>query len=1339
MCSVLKNFPRFSFFSLICFQLIVSPFLPQMLYAQEVSTHREQIQEEHYTRTAKEFNQRVKSLRKFIFGKGKGTHPLDTFSLLGQNVHTFPDLRRPFNIKNLLVEIVDRKEKTLGIIGSRAQHMALALDEQYQKLYQGTSWKGRAGEKNFLRISYNGRVLHTLPMGIRWAAMMGTTLVFLENSRISNRRAFISFIDLDYFQTAVGKTALPVFHIPVYFGKERGEERRKELQGPQKISADYKGIQIDGLSLTKEQVWFLSRLQQLSFNATVSFVDVEDFEGTREYVKELVKVYTESLEKNHQKTIDSFGADTTNSYKKLKELIENQLAFRTEIGSIKNSTGPLSALKRVERKLKASSGEEKFFKDFMEHLDQDVHFQQAVGSLNQEMINEKKFFNRIKAFLSRITRPRPLGSPKIKRALGLIANSVLPGETLVERGEVFREGLAQFFANPWVRGGISVLAGAGVLASGHTAEFFYQGLEAGGVWLGHWKELAGVTWDAGFSWVNSGSANGFYSSYFANGRAFNLAAGLASFVGVAALFWGSIHYSINWKKFKEHLKNDSELKNKREKFIAYIEKERKVFLEDLSMAEKRKIGLGMALEFQDGQTNRLLFRTASRWQNLIKSFQGDEPLTLELEVTDADGVHDKVEFISIAEYAQGLDLAEGSEQLSIEINPGKDVQIKRIFRLVEGDISYVRPNHKEGTKMIGEFSGESLSIKGEVVEADFSPREEKLLLDALAQLRQSHDSINEVSQDGSSFREIKTLKKALLHFTFGFSSWKHSFRFGGLLWNWFFLSRNIVFRPRAGIPLLYYSRFFNRVYRQKHWATELNGGRDSRLRDMMELAVRFPGMDKKRDFFKSLNDFEEKIIAIEKKYIKTSFELTFYESVKKFSEKPSLHHAIRQGNKFTAPLLKGKERLFFEIYQRELFEEGVREYLLEQIEIEGRPTNRKLRRHIVEKSQHEQGFDWMKAESTEDVRQRLRRISKEKNIVERTEKALNNLFKGAPKRMKVKNEFIQEDKLTPERSLVMERFEISEKMLNDPESLSRAVRQNLTNLVIDKPIELLFTFIFLAGVDHGILQLLHDQAFSENSWFYLSRYVMWTGFFTGITVWAWAGVWMKVQMDHRLDSMGGFDKIPTLKDVNKRFAGLRWFAKQYMDKNNTMAKNYLYSARLSIANISAFFLTSLIFGMATLGRFDLDIFLNVYIVAFLTPLSAWYFKMENAFEQFVNFSLKDLIKKGIDFNGQHKKLLGHPELQDYKMHEAARLRRRYNLKLALFFDNPIGNLIGIFENIDTSVGSRAFQRLLLGGNLATEYYVNLIDFLHGKGLPEGVSNACKSLLTNNRTDLMPHK
>ena len=60
-------------------------------------------------------------------------------------------------------------------------------------------------------ISYQGQVLHRFSNNIQWISFVGPYLVFMEPSRVYKNKAELSFIDLSYFHSAIGKTALPVF------------------------------------------------------------------------------------------------------------------------------------------------------------------------------------------------------------------------------------------------------------------------------------------------------------------------------------------------------------------------------------------------------------------------------------------------------------------------------------------------------------------------------------------------------------------------------------------------------------------------------------------------------------------------------------------------------------------------------------------------------------------------------------------------------------------------------------------------------------------------------------------------------------------------------------------------------------------------------------------------------------------------------------------------------------------------------------------------------------------------------------------------------------------------
>ena len=257
--------------------------------------------------------------------------------------------------------------------------------------------------------------------------------------------------------------------------------------------------------------------------------------------------------------------------------------------------------------------------------------------------------------------------------------------------------------------------------------------------------------------------------------------------------------------------------------------------------------------------------------------------------------------------------------------------------------------------------------------------------------------------------------------------------------------------------------------------------------------------------------------------------------------------------------------------------------------------------------------------------------------------------------------------------------------------MARATRLQLIKLGIDKPIEFAFLFAFLAGVQEGILKpFFPDEKFGEDSLFYLGRYAVYYLFFSNMMIDMFAGVWMKLQQDDRLDSLGSFDVMPTKEDIDKKFAQLRWYWKQFFSKDNSLLENYKYSSKIILVNILPALLLISILNLATLGRLDLDSYIAAYLVIFATGLEGLRYKAENAFEKSANFALKDFIEKGVDFDSLFgKRMSAHPLFQMLKARKITKARLAYNSKY-VFFENIIGLLTEVLANVDTEKGSRAF-------------------------------------------------
>ena len=319
-----------------------------------------------------------------------------------------------------------------------------------------------------------------------------------------------------------------------------------------------------------------------------------------------------------------------------------------------------------------------------------------------------------------------------------------------------------------------------------------------------------------------------------------------------------------------------------------------------------------------------------------------------------------------------------------------------------------------------------------------------------------------------------------------------------------------------------------------------------------------------------------------------------------------------------------------------------------------------------------------------------------------------------------------------QEGLVMERFDMAKRLLKEPEALARTSRFMMAKIVVDKPIQLLWLFVILAGVDTGVMQVLHDKAFTEDALFHLSRYAIWFSFFGFSLMDILSGVWLKVQVDSMAPTSEKL--IPKKADVRKRFAYIRWLFEQFIDPKHTYWESVKSAAKLTYANLGA---ALIMFGgiyAFALGRFDIGLFLGLAL--FAIPLDAFEFKTEWSFERSVHFSLKELIKKGLDLDGKDKHLLTHPLVQAFNIKTSNKLRKQYNLAKVLTYDNIFYYVVELLQAGDVKgIGNRAFQRMLFGGSLPTEHLVNFLDWMEEKGVSSKVVNACKKAFTNNRSDL----
>ena len=1283
---------------------------------------------------AKAFNEKhVTSLRKLIFGEQTPKdryvqNPLDYFGLLGQQTFN----KNSVKLQNIFVEIFNptddkNKQELQALLSHPSQKFLVDKVLQVDALEKWNSnsvFINTSKEQLSFRLTSQGQVLNSFAQNIEWMAFFDNYLIFQEAPNVSEKKAFISFIDLSYFEKAIGKTPLPIFQIPVNY--ESTNTNAKALLTPEYLSISgvdkTSVLSIDNIELSKNQLDYLAALQQMSFNVTVSLIDPKSAHISQAYLKEIVSNYHKEDSTNKNDLVQTvLGAET-------KKLILKLLENRRQIGSSEDISGNYGNL----NKLNLSLTDGPVAQEFKDNLLIDKSFQDSVLGVHTELHKKRKFFNRYFAFLSHLTRPQPLGSPKITQALGLIANSVsLSGDTIETRFQAFEEGFKQLVYPQKNRRNIyktmAVLTGAATVASPDIAGWFLVSFSASAEWVMGWGELLSVTAKQSFTWLD---LEGIKQAYFIGDKPIHLLTGMSALFGITIAFIGSLNFSVNLADFikkrnsqKEQAHQDK-VTSLRSRFIAYMEENRRQFFQDLSNAEKNKLGLNLEIEFGLHQIkSNQLFKTSVNVNSFHETLNGTKKINLEFQVTK-EGVTTVLDLVS-AKPPEEL----AQDQILLKLNGSQ-----RVFTATENSNLSVllKGNNLDPDISISlELSAKNFHTKGQLENSNFSEKDNKKIQRALHQIEKETGKPLAPKDNSLSQTEITTLNQAMSQFAFGYSSWAKTFRMLGLTWNWFFLGRSLVLTPLGTAKMLYFSKYFDSYIRKKHLPTFWNGGHQNRLNHWITRLQAEASIEQ-------MKAFEEDIVKVEKQILIEVEAQAYLELVNLASKQSTIDSKFSQIDDILSTNSKNlkvkdiknkKQRAFYGIYKRELFKEVMTKYVTSQLNIQ-ESSNYKFKISALKK--HIQDDTIFSNDLTQtNIRKLVEQTAKEKNISEKSLEATNNFISGFLKRLN--NTLNQNTHKSLTEGMQMERFSIGKNMLNEPEALARATRQQIVYFLTDKPIEILFTFVFLAGVDQGILQILHDRPFTDEAWFHLSRYAIWSGFFAGVVLEILAGVWLKVQMDARLASQQGFDKIPSKEEARQSY--FKWVYKQFNSEENSWWKNHKYNMELALANLVPATINMAIIWALTLGRFDLEVYLAGYSAFFLLPFAGINFKLENAFEQSANYSLKELIKQGIDLSGKDKKLLTHPNIQEIHMKESFKLRRKFNIWLALLYNNPIGNILEVFLNTDTVDGSRAFIRRFLP-TLPTEHIVNLMDFLQDKQIVSSkFSESCKNIFTNNRTDL----
>ena len=850
--------------------------------------------------------------------------------------------------KHLFVKIFeDNEQKELKAVlshPSQTEIAPLVLEEQKEK-FNGSIYVNNNKKRLSFRLAYKGRTTNTFPQNIEWLAFFDNYLVFLEASKVSDKKALLSFIDLKYFEPAIARTALPLFHIPLSF--EKTGLKAEDILSPQELRlTENNKLNLGQLSLSLEQLNYISKLNQLNFNVTVALLDPASAEISQKYLRKIVDNFEQSAKdfvNLEDQKIQNLSLDT-------KNLVLRLLENRRQIGSSKDISGKYGKLNKTEATLSLLKEENQIANDFKDSLIADKDFQKSVDSVAGQMNKQRKFYHRFFLFLNHISRAQPLGAPKIEKALGLIANSVsLKNDSIENRFLNFKSALSHAFYKPSKYKALTtgVLIGAGIIASTEFANYSLIALQTMEQWFVNWGNLFTVTGQAGIEWA---SADGIYNAYLKGDKPFHLIEGLVALFGIGLVMIGSVHLSANFydwitylesKKAKQHQAEVSgffdKLKNTKNEFIKYMSQNKKDFIHNLSNAEKKKLGIPINIKVGSNHIeSHQLLKTASNLDSLYSILEANKQVFLNI-TTEKEGKSIVLELSSSKENNTPLK----KNQLSLTLTQDNK-ETTRVFNIIDGDLRLLlsEDNLKisPDLSLNVDLSRKDKHISGFLENADFTLNENERLNQILTQIERETGKKLISSDDFLPMEKIKTLNQALAHLFLGYSSWAKTFRFVGLGWNWFFFSRSMYLSPITLVKILYFSQYFKTVHKDKHLATVFNGGTENHLSHfkswnnikeqsftpyMQNYDLRSIQHEIKNSILASenLKEFETQIIQIEKLFLKEVSAQAYLEISKLAGETSKEINALSKGTSLQSQNIKNKRlRGFYGIYKRDLLE-----------------------------------------------------------------------------------------------------------------------------------------------------------------------------------------------------------------------------------------------------------------------------------------------------------------------------------------------------------------------------------------------------------------------------------
>ena len=626
---------------------------------------------------------------------------------------------------------------------------------------------------------------------------------------------------------------------------------------------------------------------------------------------------------------------------------------------------------------------------------------------------------------------------------------------------------------------------------------------------------------------------------------------------------------------------------------------------------------------------------------------------------------------------------------------------------------------------------------------------------------------------GDEQSEIESFSRAMLHFSLSYASFNNSALAYTKIWQGWFGIRTFITYPIACAAFMLYPKFFKTAIQNRGKIiipTKLNGGTRPIYKYNPLKLIHTPERKSKEELSKlswksaliAIDEWEKRIIPVEEKIQKIVYQkalIAFSDYAKNDKELTKVYkeNGITNLTDKTLKQLSLKSRTFFTAYYTDLYEKSMKVYLQNLVVKSYAKTNleiikdanklsenledtiaaiiensTKLGEEVSDQNLSLEELKELTLNNFENIDIDLETAEKtvnfainQENPYEHAEKVASNLLSPTAIKLNTKNRVLR--RLDPKQNMPIARMQTVYALMDNPKAMSRAIRVMIVSNLIDKPIELALTFYFLAGLDkdNPFLNPIHDEMFSEDSFFHLSKYIFGYGFIYGTAFSILSQSWGNLQMFELNND--NFDRIPEGADKRKSFTNF-FFKKLFIDPNNSFKRNYIHNMMISISNLRAALITYLSADLLIFQRFELDLYFLGYFTLFFVPISFFFNKLENALE----------LSQSYHARYAPESLRSSTRVQKMLLEKSFMSRVKFNLLYRPFIENPVGNFLGNFYNLTLpELGQRAFNRIVLFGysptelvELASQKLSATVDFIPGA---EKTINVCKKFFTNNYT------